>query len=523
MRFRPTVCLIASTILLGSVTHANTIRWARSDDALSLDPHATSQAITANFLTHIYETLVDADASGKIVPRLATEWYRSETNPKVWVFKLRENVTFHDGADFTAEDVVFSLNRARSDAAATKGYHTGVADVRAIDNYTVEVETVEPMPTYPNQLIITFMMDKDWSEAHDLTKVQDFKSGDENFAVRNENGTGPYVLKDRDPGVKSTMTTFESHWAETKPDVTGIEFFVISDAATRTAALLSGEVDLILDVPSQDVTRLGQTDGVKIVSGPENRVLFFGYRMAGDLNNAKTGTPSPFADARVREAVELAVDRDAITTMIMRGASIPTDVVAPPFVHGYTDDLPAYPAPDIEQAKALLAEAGYPDGFTVTLDTPNNRYPNDEAISQATAGMLGRAGIKVNLASRPVSQHSQTVFKGESDFWLLGWGVPTFDTSYTFNGLYHSRTGTYGSYNLMGYVNPDLDALIEAVNVEMDPSKRDDLIAQTWDIIQSDRPILALHNQILSYAMRDNVTLEVHPSDMPRMDTVTFE
>lgn len=523
MLFRYTACFTLAAALMGGAAHSDTIRWARTSDALSLDPHATAQAITANFLTHVYETLVDADGAGKIVPRLATDWYQSPDDARVWVFNLRKDVQFHDGAAFTADDVVFSLNRARSERSVMKGFHTGVTEVRAVDDYTVEVVTETPMPAYPNNLTLSYIMDKGWAEAHDLQEVQDFKSGEENYAVRNENGTGRYVLTSRDPGVKSTMELFPDHWDASTPDVTGIEFFVISDAATRTAALLSGEVDLILDVPSQDVERLKQAPGISVSTGPENRVIFFGYRVDGELVNGEEGTQTPFADPRVREAVELAVDRDAIKTMIMRDAAIPTAVIAPPFVTGYTDDIAAYSKPDLERAKALMAEAGFADGFTITLDTPNNRYPNDEAISQAVAGMLGRIGVKVNLASRPISQHSQILFSGKSDFFLLGWGVPTFDTSYTFNGLYHSRSGSYGTYNLMQYANPEVDALIEAIDVELDQSKRDSMIAQTWDIIQNDRPVLAMHTQMLSYAMRDGVTLDVHPSDMPRMDTVTLD
>src|SRR5690606_26912597 len=259
--------LTASVLALGAAVmpaSAETVRWARASDALTLDPHSQNQGVTHTFAHHIYETLVDRDVEGTLIPRLATEWAVKEDDPTVWVFTLRQGVKFHDGADFTAEDVVFSLDRARSDKSNMKQLHAGVESITAVDDHTVEVKMSGPSPLYPNNLTNTFMMDKTWTEANNAVEVQEAGSTDDNFAVRNTNGTGPYVLESRDPDVRSVLKLNEDHWAETKPAVTEIIYLPIADNTTRVAALLSGEVDLVQDVPAQDVERLAGPSGLKV-------------------------------------------------------------------------------------------------------------------------------------------------------------------------------------------------------------------------------------------------------------------
>ncbi len=517
--------LTASVLALGAFTmpaSAETVRWARASDALTLDPHSQNQGVTHNFNHHIYETLLNRDVEGNLIPRLATEWYVKADDPTVWVFKLREGVKFHGGEDFTAEDVVFSLNRARSDKSNMRQLHADVADVVAVDDLTVEVKMNGPSPLYPNNITNTFIMDKGWSEEHDVVEVQDFAAGEDNYAVRNANGTGPYVLQSREVDVRSVLTWFDGHWAE-QPAVTEIVYLPIKEAATRVAALLSGEVDIVQDVPVQDIDRLSNTSGVKVETGPENRVIYFGYKF-GDapLKSSNVTDKNPFNDPKVREAMELAIDREAIKRVVMRGQSVPTGVATPPFVNGWTPELDAFPAPDVAKAKELLAEAGYPDGFTVTLDTPNDRYVNDEAISQAVVGMLGQIGIRVTLASRPVAQHSPLILSSDTDFYLLGWGVPTFDSAYIFNDLVHTKDGKYGAYNVGLYSNPEIDAKIVSLGTEVDLDKRNATIAEIWKVVKEDRVLLPIHNQVLAYAMKDNLTLAVHPENQPLLNEVTF-
>ena len=519
---RLAAALVATTMLAG-VANAETIRWARSSDALTLDPHSQNQGNTHTLAHHIYETLLERDNDGNLQPRLATEWALKEGDNTVWVFKLREGVKFHNGNDFTAEDVVYSIERAKSEFSNMRQLHAEVASVTAVDDYTVEFQMEGPALIYPNNLTNTFIMDKTWSDENDLAVVQDFASGASNHSVLNTNGTGPYTLSSREVDVRTVLALNEGWWGET-PAVTEIQYLVIADNQTRISALLSGEVDIVQDVPPQDIERLSNTAGFKVETGPENRFIYFGYKFGDEpLKSSNITDSNPFNNPLVREAMELALDRDAIQRVVMRGQSIPAGIANPPFVRGWTEELDAYPAPDVERAKELMAEAGYADGFSVTLDTPNNRYVNDEAISTAYVGMLGQIGINVTLASRPVAEHSPIILANDSDFYLLGWGVPTFDSAYVFNDLIHSKTDELGTYNVGLYTNPELDAKIVSLNVESDEATRDATVAEIWEVVKTDRVLLPIHNQVLAYAMRDGVTLPVQPENQPNMTTVTFE
>lgn len=500
---------------------AETLRWARVADALTLDPHSQNEGPTSTLLHHIYETLVGRATDGSLIPRLATEWRISEEDPTVWVFTLREGVTFHDGSAFNAEDVVFSLNRARAESSGFKALHSAVESVTMVDEFTVHVKMAGPSPLYVQNLTNTFIMDQGWAEANDVVEPQNFAAGEENFAVRNTNGTGPYTLVSRDPEVRTVMAAFDGHWDEA-PAVTEIVYTPIAEAATRVAALLSGEVDVVQDVPVQDIARLEQTEGIKIATGPENRNIFFSYDMVSDTLQSSDAADNPFKKPEVREAMALVIDRDAIQQVVMRGQSQPSAAPLPPFVNGWTPEMSAYGAPDVERAAALVAEAGYPDGFSVDLHCPNDRYLNDEAICQAMVGMLARANINANLVSQSRSLHFPLIENWETDFYLLGWGVPTFDSAYVFDFLVHTREGSYGSFNGSRYSNPELDAKIESLATMTDLEARDATIAEIWDQVMEDRVFLNVHNQMLAYAMRDDINLDVHPENQPKMTTVTF-
>jgi len=512
----------AVVLALGAVSaNAETLRWARVGDALTLDPHSQNEGPTHTLNHHIYETLVGRALDGSLTPRLATEWGILEDDNTVWEFKIREGVTFHEGQELTAEDVVFSLDRARTEPSGMAALHAAVEEVTAVDEYTVHVKLGGPAPLYVQNLTNTFIMDKGWSEENDVETAQDFAAGEENYAVRNTNGTGPYQLVERDPEVRTVLEVYEDHWGET-PEVTEIIYTPISEAATRVAALLSGEVDLVQDVPVQDIARLEETDGIKVVRGPENRNIFFSYDQTSETLASANVDDNPFAKPEIREAMALALDRDAIQQVVMRGESDPSAAPLPPFVNGWTEEMDSYSQPDYERAAELVAEAGYEDGFSVDLHCPNDRYINDEAICQALVGMLGRIDIDVNLISQTRSQHFPLIENWETDFYLLGWGVPTFDSQYVFDFLVHSREGSYGAYNGAHYANEELDEKIESLATMTDLEARDELIAEIWDQVMEDRVFLNVHNQVLAYAMRDDINLEVHPENQPRMTEVTF-
>lgn len=501
---------------------AATVRWTRAADALTFDPHAQNDGVTHALLNHIYESLVWRDAKGTLIPRIATGWKLKDGDATTWVFSLRKGVKFHDGADLTAEDVVFSINRARSEKSNLRQLHADVEDVKAVDDYTVEVRLRGPNLIYPNNLTGTYILDRGWAEKNGVVEVQDVAASKDNYAVRNANGSGPYILKSREVGVRTVLDANPAHWDD-KPDVTQIIYTPIADPATRVAALLSGEVDFVQDVPVQDIERLKNTAGIKVSTGPENRSIFFGYRVdEAPLASSDVKDRNPLSDLRVRQAFDLAIDRDAIRTVVLRGNAIPTGIIVPPFVHGWTEELDSYSKPDPEKAKALLAEAGYPDGFSITLDTPNNRYVNDEAISQAVVSFLGRIGVKVTLASRPFAQHSPLLVEKKTDFFLFGWGVPTFDSAYNFNDLVHTREGRYGAYNAIGYSDAGIDEKIRSLGSETDIGKRDATIAELWKYVKDQHLYLPVHNQIIAWAVRDNIDLEVPPDASPKLGRATI-
>ncbi|MFA5538172.1 MAG: ABC transporter substrate-binding protein [Gemmobacter sp.] len=511
----------AALALTLSAASAETVRWARVADALTLDPHSQNEGPTSTLLHHMYETLVNRATDGSLQPRLATEWSIHPEDPTIWVFKLREGVTFHDGSAFTAEDVVFSVERVRHESSGFRALHAAVQGAEAIDDHTVHIQMSGPAPLYIQNLTNFFIMDKDWAEANGVTAPQNYAAGEENFAVRNANGTGPYTLVSRDPEVRTVMRAYDGHWADT-PAVTEIAYIPISEAATRVAALLSGEVDVVQDVPVQDIARLEQTDGITVATGPENRNIFFAYDVSSEKLKSADVDDNPFAKSEVREAMALAIDRDAIQQVVMRGQSQPSAAPLPPFVNGWTEELHAYGAPDYERAAELVAEAGYPNGFSVDLHCPNDRYLNDEAICQALVGMLSRANIRANLVSQTRSLHFPLIENWETDFYLLGWGVPTFDSQYVFDFLLHTRGGAYGSYNGGRYSDAELDAKIESLATMTDLDARNAVIAEIWQQVMEDKPILNVHNQMLAYAMREGINLEVHPENQPNMSTITF-
>jgi peptide/nickel transport system substrate-binding protein len=504
-----------------STASAETVRWARVADALTLDPHSQNEGPTSTLLHHIYETLVRRNVDGSLQPRLATEWSILEDDPSIWVLKLREGVTFHDGSALTAEDVVFSFERVRHESSGFRALHTAVTGATAVDDYTVHVQMEGPSPLYVQNLTNFFIMDSGWAEANDVVVPQNFAAGEENFAVRNANGTGPYSLVSRDPEVRTVLGYFENHWDEA-PQVTEIIYTPIAEAATRVAALLSGEVDVVQDVPVQDIQRLEQTDGVKVMTGPENRNIFFAYDVTSEKLASANVDDNPFSHPEIREAMALALDRDAIRQIVMRGQSQPSAAPLPPFVNGWTEAMNAYSAPDYDRATELVSGI-YPEGFSVDMHCPNDRYLNDEAICQAYVGMLGRIGIEANLVSQTRSLHFPLIENWETDFYMLGWGVPTFDSAYVFNFLLHSREEGFGSYNGSRYANEEVDAKIESLATMTDLEARDAVIAEIWAQVMEDRPILNVHNQLLAYAMRGDISLDVHPENQPSMATLTFD
>ncbi|XAH23803.1 ABC transporter substrate-binding protein [Xylophilus sp. GW821-FHT01B05] len=508
--------LLASALLPLSALQAETVRWARSSDPATLDPHAVNLNTNVTLLHQVYEPLVLRGADGKLQPALATAW-KITADPSVWEFTLRPGVKFHDGALLTADDVVFSIQRAKAPTSAWKTLLAPVVEVRARGPLTVQIKTAGPNLVLPQTLTNLFIVNAAWSRANQSEQPQDVSGKEENFATRHENGTGPYQLVSREQDTRTVFKQFAGYWGrgEFPLQVDEIVFLPIKSAATRVAALLSGEVDFVQDVPAQDVARLKTEPKLRVTEGLENRTIYLGLNVgAKELKYSDVKGKNPLADARVREAFHLAIDREALKTAVMRGLSVPAGVITPHFVHGYEKGFDTWPKPDTARAKQLLADAGYPNGFGITLHCPNNRYVNDEAICTATAGFLARIGVKVSVVARPIALHATAINQADTDFYLYGWAAPTFDSAYIFDYLVHTRgTDGRGSANAIGYSNPEIDSRIVALASEGDAKKRDAAIHDIWQTVQQQGFYIALHHQVLDYAMQRRLDIPVNPED----------
>ncbi|WP_428483660.1 ABC transporter substrate-binding protein [Rhodopila sp.] len=511
--------IFATAILVSFETGAEskTFRWSNDGDATTMDPHARSDGFVTSFDMNMYEPLLIRDRNLKLAPVLATEW--ANTNPTTWRFKLRHGVKFHDGTPMTADDVIFSMQRAMATGADVAAMLTTVKQVVKIDDYTVDFLTNGPSPILPNYLVGVAIMSKAWCEAHDTTLAASHEDK-ENYATRNENGTGPFILKDRQPAVRTVLVKNPNWWGlpEQPIDIDEVVFTRIANAATRAAALLSGELDMVYNVPLQDIDRIRNTPGMKIWQTPELRTIFLGMDQSRpELLESNVKGRNPFKDKRVRQAFYQAIDEDAITSKVMRGFARPTALMVGPGVNGFDPALDKRFPYDPAAAKKLLAEAGFPAGFEVGFDCPNDRYVNDQAICQAIVFMLARVGIKADLLAQTKAKYFGKINAPNYDtsFYLLGWTPTPLDALNMLSELCATRSGDAreGIYNNEGYSNPALDVLIKQIEVELDGEKRNDEISQALRIVKDDFAYIPLHQQIVVWATRANVDLAVLGND----------
>ena len=508
------VSAVTLSIALAAVPAAaeNVLRWTSQGDALTLDPHSQNEGPTNAMNGQIYESLVTRDAALALQPELAESWTSAEDG---WTFKLRQGVKFHDGSDFTAEDVAFSFERANAESSDFKEQAKNVASVEIIDDHTVKLITDGPNPILPNQLTSILIMDSGWAEANNVVNPQDFKAKEESFAARNTNGTGPFKLVSRAPDELTVLEANGDWWGKGQfpGNIDRIEYRPIGNAATRVASLLSGEVDFVLDPPLQDLKRIESADGLKVSTVAQIRSIFFGMDQGVDeLRSSDVKGKNPFKDAKVREAFNLAIDKAAIQRVVMEGLSFPTAMITPPGVLGNTPELDESYGFDLEKAKALMTEAGYADGFSVQLDCPNNRYNNDEKICQAAVAMLAKIGVKVNLDAIPKAQHFPKIQNRTSDFYMLGWGVPTLDSHYVFSYLLEKD----GSWNATGYDNARVNEITQLITTETDIPKRTALIDEAWQIIKAEMPYVPIHHQVIAWGMSDKLDVPIASDDALR-------
>jgi peptide/nickel transport system substrate-binding protein len=516
---RTLVVAACLAVLAAPLTDAKTLRWSSQGDYLTADPMAQNELLTNSINGHVYESLVMRGKQLEILPGLATSW--KQTNPTTWVFTLRKGVKFTDGSDFTADDVVFSIKRLQGPTSNFRVYGNAVGEPTKIDSHTVQLVTPVPNPVMLEMLANSlFMMSKAWCEKNNAVKTQDFTNEKEAYTARNAMGTGPFTLVSRDPDVKSVFKKNPNWWGLKEKgyfdgNVDEIVYTPVKEGPTRMAALLANNLDFVLDPPVQDIDKLKQDKGVKVYDGRENRVIFLQMDQARDeLLYSNVKGKNPFKDKRVRQAFYQAIDVNTINKSVMRGLSIPTAVNLPnPEKAGIPKSMDKRYPFDIAASKKLLADAGYPNGFEVTLDCPNNRYINDEKICVAVAGMLAKVGVNVKVNAIPRAQYFPKAQRMETSFCMLGWGGATTDAIFTLQPVLHSRNDKGdGDYNWGNYKDAAFDALIDSAKQETDAKKRQETINKAMQYFHDQVFMIPLHLQVIPWASRANVEV-IHRAD----------
>ena len=510
MSFRKNVAAAAVLCALGAVSlvaSAQTIRIANQGDALSLDPHSLNESLQLSVTANVYETLVGRNKDLSLAPLLATSWMQG--SPTVWRFELRKGVQFHDGTPFTADDVVFSIARGKGEGSDMKASLSDIKEVRKVDAHTVEIETTGPQPILPDALTTFSIMSKKWCEENKAVQPVDRRKGIENAASFKANGTGPYRVRERQPNVRTVFERNAKYWGKIEGNVQQVVFTPIANPSTRVAALVSGEVDVMEPVPLQDIGRINASPNSRVIVGPELRTIFLGMDQKRDeLLYSNVKGKNPFKDKRVRQAFYQAIDIAGIQRTVMRGASRPTALMIGPGINGWSEDQDKRLPYDVEAAKKLMADAGYPQGFEVTMNCPNDRYVNDGQVCQAVAANLARINVKINLAAETKGTYFPKILRRDTSFYMLGWTPTTYDAHNALASLMACPDDKgAGQFNLGAYCSPQVDGLTKQILSEIDKAKRNDLIKQAFKVHSDDIGHLPLHQQSLAWGLSKKVEL----------------
>lgn len=494
---------------------AKTLRWSSQGDIATFDPYAHTESFTSNVQQHVYEPLVRRALDLSIEPSLAVSW--EIISPERWRFSLRQGVTFHNGNPFTADDVVASIERLTHPDARARGNLSSVVGVEKVDDYTVDLINSGPNPLLLNQLTGIAIMDKEWLEANDAMMPGNMTTGVTTFASTNANGTGPFMLESYRPDAGTDFVVNPDWWDTPQHNLTRIEFRPIRSDATRVAALLSGEIDMMAPAPLQDLGRISAAPGFKVVEEPSLRLIFLGLNHRDELH-AMPGQPNPMKDVRVRQALAHAIDLDTLRARVMRGTSRNVGLMVAPPVPGYDADLDVPAAYDPDRARALLAEAGFPNGIRTRLDCPNDRYISDEATCVAIAAMWTRAGIETELKTQTRTTYFADVDNGLTDAYMLGWAtLPAMDGYSVLSALFHTREGRLGGNNPNGLSDPRLDELTKAAATELDEDRRRSLLTEALKIARDEMYFVPLHQQPVAWAMTDRVEVPVFADEYVRL------
>jgi peptide/nickel transport system substrate-binding protein len=497
----------------GTLSHGAALRIASGFDPQTLDPHALALLYHTRVITQVYESLVGRDEQFRLEPALALSWRAVE--PLTWRFTLRPGVTFHDGTPFTADDVVFSVERARGPTSQRAFQLKGVTAAKKVDALTVDITLDAPDAVLPEKFYMMPIMSQAWCRQHGVERAQDFNGKQETYAVRHANGTGPFLAERYEPDVRTVLKVHPQWWGRADKRTGNIDeatFVSIRSDATRLAALSSGEIDLLLDPPFQDVERLKADPQLGVLQIADLGQQYFTFDQARDeLVNGDVKGRNPFKDKRVRQAVYQAIDIDLIVKKVLRGQGTSTGGFLSSRVDGVPPDLDRRLPFDPKAARTLLAQAGYPNGFGVTLDCVNIAYR--ENVCQAATAMLAQVGIRTTLRSSPTNQFFPKLSMATASFIEFGW-TPTTDAWASLNGLFHTwDKGGGGTFNAGRYSNPALDTLIDDIRVEADLTRRRAMIGVALRLVRDELPYVPLYRRTLSWAMSKKVTAVQWPND----------
>lgn len=516
MKLKLTLLSVAAAAAMVStpVLHAKTFRVAGAGEISTWDIHSQNNALQSGLHAAVYESLVYYDSrTFKIQPVLATSW--NLISPTQLRLVLRQNVKFSDGSVFTADDAVYSIQRAMMKTSNFTPYTAGIDRVVKVNANTIDIFTKNPNPVLINQLTELRMMSKAWAEKNNSVEPKDMRNvNQETYANRNAMGTGPFVLKQWVPDQRMVFERNPLWWGKLEGNITDIVYTPIRAESTRIAALLSGEVDFVIDPSPQDIARLRNTANLKVIDGVENRTIFFGLdTFREELPGSSVKGKNPLKDIRVRRALTQSIDIDNLMRVTMRGLGQATGTLIAPQVNGWTEGLHRRLPFDVDGARKLMAEAGYPQGFEVDFACPNNRYINDEEICQAVTAMWSRIGVRAKLRTQPLATYFPMIQRYEASIYMLGWGVPTFDAMYSLQSLVRSvGTDGDGNYNVGRFSNPKIDAVIDRAKVETDTLVRNRRLVEALQMAKEDFSHIPLHNQIIPWAMKKSVDV-VHRPD----------